>query len=268
MQNRWLNGASAALASLLACAPPGHRDRYDDDDGDDDPGVEDCANGYDDDGDLQVDCFDPDCEALVACAPREICEGGIDEDRDGLADCADPQCAGSEACEDAVESSCADGRDDDADLAIDCADPDCAADAACQREEEAPEEVDCDAVCAHESECGTELGGADCVASCLCSADEMLAPRFATAYFGCRLASDCASLAGSDTCFDAADDVAPTEAAARVISMCEAREDCASIPCDLLGVFSDQIESDLEGCLARSDCMVCLEDVAGSCPAP
>lgn len=259
--------ASCALALVFACAPGGRRDGSGGDDDDEDPGVEDCANGYDDDGDHQVDCFDPDCVALVACAPAEVCDNAVDDDRDGLADCADPQCVGRRACEDAAEISCSDGRDDDADRAIDCADADCAGDAACQVEEE-EHDVDCEAICAHESECGTELAGGDCLASCQCSADEMLAPQFATAYFGCRLAADCAALAGGDACFDQASDVTPSDAAIRVIDICESRGDCAGIPCDLLGVFSEQVESDLEGCLARSDCMTCLDDVAGSCPTP
>jgi hypothetical protein len=121
----------------------------------------DCGNGVDDDGDLQKDCLDPDCNGLPCgeglncgdaggapgCVAMETdCANGIDDDGDGTVDCLDDNCIGL-ACSttDAGkncgfeganpgcvgrESHCGDGVDDDGDGVADCADPDCA-DASC-----------------------------------------------------------------------------------------------------------------------------------------
>ncbi|MFT4625489.1 MAG: hypothetical protein ACI8PZ_004157 [Myxococcota bacterium] len=107
-------------------------------------GVEDCADGVDNDGDQHVDCVDPDCAGQCI----ELCGDGADNDGDGLTDCADADCAAptcAEDCADGVDNDadgltdcadpacdvaacpevCGDGRDNDADGAADCADPDC-----------------------------------------------------------------------------------------------------------------------------------------------
>jgi cysteine-rich repeat protein len=97
--------------------------------GDDDPAVEDCGNGVDDDGDGDVDCDDSDCAAEASCQ-AEICDNGIDDDGDGDADCDDPACGPLPICQPGVED-CDNGGDDDEDGRTDCDDDDCNADPAC-----------------------------------------------------------------------------------------------------------------------------------------
>ncbi|MCA8961116.1 MAG: hypothetical protein KDC38_11415, partial [Planctomycetes bacterium] len=88
--------------------------------------AENCTDGVDNDGDMLVDCDDPDC--TTSCA--EVCDDAMDNDADGLIDCADPECFGAAPCiEDGAE--CSDGFDNDGDGFIDCADSDCLFDAAC-----------------------------------------------------------------------------------------------------------------------------------------
>lgn len=246
--------------SLAGCAA--RRAGGDDSDEPDDDGAENCANGYDDDGDHTVDCFDPDCVALPACAPPEACDNAFDDDRDGWTDCADPQCLGVPECDDATEADCADERDDDADGAIDCADPDCVAVPAC--EPAVDEEIDCEAICDREAACGTDLAGPDCLASCQCSVDEMLAPDVAASYFECRRTTECAALDDPNACAGALE-TTPTPAAADVIDLCQTREDCAGFPCDMLGVFNDDRQEELSTCLVRSDCLSCIEQVSAIC---
>ncbi len=78
-----------------------------------------CSNGTDDDGDLFVDCADPDCVGNAACL--EVCNNNLDDDLDMLVDCFDPDCTGNVAC----TENCTNGTDDDGDLLVDCADPNC-----------------------------------------------------------------------------------------------------------------------------------------------
>jgi hypothetical protein len=106
------------------------------------PVAENCANNIDDDGDLLIDCNDPDCSGSPACATPtppgvENCTNGVDDDGDGNIDCNDPDCAGSAACQAAIPTppgseNCANDVDDDGDGNIDCNDPDCSGSAACQ----------------------------------------------------------------------------------------------------------------------------------------
>jgi len=93
-----------------------------------------CGDGVDNDGDLKVDCADPDCAAVVTCLP-EICNDGLDNNLDGKVDCQERSCAGQigvggETCEQ-PENLCADGKDNDADGTIDCNDDDCLTTTAC-----------------------------------------------------------------------------------------------------------------------------------------
>jgi hypothetical protein len=64
------------------------------------PGVEDCDNGADDDGDGQADCADQDCVNSLSCRGNgfENCLNNLDDDADGVADCDDNDCAGAKAC--------------------------------------------------------------------------------------------------------------------------------------------------------------------------
>jgi hypothetical protein len=250
------------LLLLLLLASVGCATRKSGDD-DDDTAVEDCANGYDDDGDHQVDCFDPDCMALIACAPAEVCSNQTDDDRDGLVDCADPQCAGSDDCADAVETRCDDGGDDDGDQLVDCDDPDCAAATSCLPDEQ--EGVDCDAVCTREMQCGSDSAGPTCVSSCRCAVDEMLAPSAAEAYYDCRLSSDCAVLDGQNGCAMTLDTADVSTTGHQAISACQAHADCAGVPCELLGAFSDDRALTFTSCIDRTDCFTCLDQLSTAC---
>ncbi|MGB3586525.1 MAG: VCBS repeat-containing protein, partial [Tunicatimonas sp.] len=89
-----------------------------------------CANGIDDDGDGQIDCFDSDCATSSLCQNRESnCTDGLDNDGDGLPDCLDDDCRGvSPDCP--VETNCNNGIDDDGDGFFDYYDGDCLADPA------------------------------------------------------------------------------------------------------------------------------------------
>src|SRR5690606_20792968 len=74
-----------------------------------------CANGVDDDGDMDVDCNDPDCVGTPPCAD-EICDNTTDDDGDGLADCDDLECATATHC---LIELCTNGKDDDGDMDAD-----------------------------------------------------------------------------------------------------------------------------------------------------
>ena len=69
----------------------------DDEEDDQTPPQEICDDGVDNDGDVLVDCDDPDCVSFVDCLV-EICDDGIDNDEDGLVDCDDPDCADFTDC--------------------------------------------------------------------------------------------------------------------------------------------------------------------------
>ena len=85
-----------------------------------------CANGIDDDGDGQIDCFDNDCASSPLCQNRENnCNDGLDNDGDGLPDCLDDDCKGTSFCP--VETDCNNGIDDDGDGFFDYYDGDCLA---------------------------------------------------------------------------------------------------------------------------------------------
>lgn len=94
---------------------------------------ESCSNSVDDDCDGAVDCLDTDCMGTVECGCEpESCENGGDDDCDGLIDCADDDCFAHPAC--LCQSSpedCTNGADDDCDGLIDCADPNCSFNSAC-----------------------------------------------------------------------------------------------------------------------------------------
>ncbi len=124
------------------------------------PAIEDCNNGYDDDGDGTTDCDDSDCIEDPVCqnAEIEICDDGLDNDNDGDSDCYDMDCEAECAalycfkgtldgncnpkkdgqfCPDCLGASqpvnevCTGGVDEDLDDLIDCNDPDCFDDPTC-----------------------------------------------------------------------------------------------------------------------------------------
>jgi lysophospholipase L1-like esterase len=82
-----------------------------------------CADGIDEDCDLDTDCADVDCDDDLACP---VCgDGACDFEEDQCnctADCGTPP---------ETEASCTDGIDEDCDLETDCADADCDDDSAC-----------------------------------------------------------------------------------------------------------------------------------------
>lgn len=94
---------------------------------DDEPLVEICDDGIDNDNDGFIDCEDNDCESEAICAV-EICNDGIDNDEDGYTDCEDIDCDSDPSC--AVEI-CDDGIDNDNDGFTDCEDVDCDLDPNC-----------------------------------------------------------------------------------------------------------------------------------------
>ncbi len=139
-----------------------------------------CLDGMmlDEDGDTLVDCADPDCKALPACAPMEICNNGIDDDGDMNVDCADTDCdtkscgANGLACSMNMcvcpgglkETTCDDMMDNDCDGKADCMDADCAAFPACIPPEICNNNVDDDGDmmtdCA-DADCDTKACGAN-----------------------------------------------------------------------------------------------------------
>jgi hypothetical protein len=92
-----------------------------------------CDDNIDNDGDLQIDCFDDDCVNSVKCINSnnqiEICTDLIDNDGDGVVDCDDADCQSSPACN--TSEICTDLQDNDGDGKIDCFDSDCDNDPAC-----------------------------------------------------------------------------------------------------------------------------------------
>src|SRR5690606_28972668 len=66
-----------------------------------------CDDGIDNDGDVWVDCADPDCAGFGPCVNCNggnppgpefgiaACTNGLDDDCDGLVDCADEDCSAS-----------------------------------------------------------------------------------------------------------------------------------------------------------------------------
>lgn len=90
------------------------------------PGIEVCNNGVDDDGDGVADCNDADCVTFSGCSNREICDNGTDDDGDGVVDCSDADCNSFGNCTATGSGEiCDNGVDDDGDGLIDCNDADC-----------------------------------------------------------------------------------------------------------------------------------------------
>lgn len=253
---------SFAAIALLSCFAVGAcaASRRGGDDDDDASGEEDCASGYDEDGDHLVDCFDPDCASVPACIPTENCTNLIDDDGDTLVDCDDPSCAAEESCAPDPESNCGDDLDDDGDGDVDCDDSDCAASPACQD----PVGGDCDAICQHQEECG--VGTAGCLDACECSLDQMLAPEFSSSFYECIGAADCSIFDDPTPCYDQAD-YSSSNLADELVATCRNRDDCAVMPCEYFGMFNDDTLDTMRTCLQRSDCLTCLEDASTVCPA-
>ncbi len=110
---------------------------------DDDPGPgslggdEVCDDGVDNDGDLRVDCVDPDCGGIGGCETQEVsCADDEDNDGDALADCADPSCDKVDDCEFGQERTCDDGLDNDGDGKTDCVDASCSGIGGCEHSAE------------------------------------------------------------------------------------------------------------------------------------
>ncbi|MCB9534321.1 MAG: hypothetical protein H6698_08455, partial [Myxococcales bacterium] len=108
-----------------------------------------CEDGFDNDGDGDIDCDDSDCGFHGICTGQEMdCDNNIDDDGDGDIDCDDldcfnctgPECFGHGSC--GGESDCGNGLDDNFNGYVDCHDFDCL---------HAPE-------CANEAWCGLDEG--------------------------------------------------------------------------------------------------------------
>lgn len=98
-----------------------------------------CNDGLDNDGDIYVDCADPDCTFVPPCencaggqppepefAPGR-CTDGIDNDCDGTVDCVDEDCSAS----DYYVTECCDGVDENGNGIIDDFNCRCANDSEC-----------------------------------------------------------------------------------------------------------------------------------------
>lgn len=98
-----------------------------------------CGDGFDNDGDIFVDCADSDCSATPPCnncllgGPGEpefgaaACTDGLDNDCDGTSDCADNDCSAS----DWYVTECCDDDDDNGNGIPDDFNCKCASDADC-----------------------------------------------------------------------------------------------------------------------------------------
>ncbi len=140
------------------------------------PGVEQCANFIDDDGDGAVDCLDTDCAGHADCGGgAEVCGNTIDDDGDGAIDCDDSDCATDPACDTTTEPEiCGNTIDDDGDGATDCDDSDCADDPLCDgtpgpeicdngSDDDGDGSIDCDdSDCARHSSCEDPGDEEDC----------------------------------------------------------------------------------------------------------
>jgi hypothetical protein len=86
-----------------------------------------CNNSIDDDGDVYVDCADPDCVNVGRCIHCDAgyppgpefgpsaCTDGLDNDCDGVADCKDSDCNAS----DYYKAECCNGEDDNGNQIVD-----------------------------------------------------------------------------------------------------------------------------------------------------
>ena len=100
---------------------------------------EQCADGIDNDGDVYVDCADPDCAAQGKCATCLLggpgkpefgagaCTDGLDNDCDGTTDCNDDDCSAS----DYYITECCNGADENDNGIPDDFNCRCASDADC-----------------------------------------------------------------------------------------------------------------------------------------
>ncbi|TKD03209.1 MopE-related protein [Polyangium fumosum] len=98
-----------------------------------------CDDGKDNDGDVYVDCADPDCASFGICATclnggpgkpefgTSACKNGLDDDCDGAADCADDDCSAS----DYYVTECCDGLDENGNQIPDDFNCRCASNADC-----------------------------------------------------------------------------------------------------------------------------------------
>ncbi|MGL1901215.1 MAG: fibro-slime domain-containing protein [Fibrobacterales bacterium] len=99
-----------------------------------------CTDGFDNDFNGLVDCYDPGCGSLVRCQDGQentalLCDDDIDNDEDGKTDCIDESCKIFSFCEDPAENSlkeCTDKEDNDNDGKIDCDDLPCKSFIVCQ----------------------------------------------------------------------------------------------------------------------------------------
>jgi hypothetical protein len=101
--------------------------------------TEQCTDQFDNDGDIYVDCADPDCDTTPPCSTCLMgsdgepefgifaCTDGLDNDCDGTLDCLDDDCSAS----DFYVTECCDGDDDNGNGIEDDFNCRCASDADC-----------------------------------------------------------------------------------------------------------------------------------------
>ncbi len=122
---------------------------------------EDCSDGFDNDGDVFIDCDDDDCYFENECAALdagEICDDGVDNEGDGLIDCVDYECESDPWC--APGEICYDGLDNDNDQYVDCEDLDCEYDILCGTPEDCEDTID------NDNDGLIDCGDPDCDALC------------------------------------------------------------------------------------------------------
>ena len=178
-----------------------------------------CDNGLDDDGGGAADCDDEDCTAFAICqepGEAEDCTDGRDNDGDGRIDCDDSQCDAAPNCRESPPTEdCGNGVDDDADGDVDCADLDCAQADACAQ---TPSEDCLDGV-DNDGDGAADCDDADCAGDPLCDPAEP---------------EDCGDLVDNDG--DGAADCDDLDCAADPFCAEDPREDCG-----------DRIDNDGDG---------------------
>jgi Trypsin len=140
----------------------------------DNPPIENCENGVDDDGNGFTDCFDDICKELEICEEiliESLCNDTIDNDNDGLTDCDDPDCTEDSQCNLITnETDCDDGIDNDNDGVTDCEDSDCNVDTNCNHA--ATTEIDCGDGTDNDNDGQIDCDDSDCQSTQLCNEDE------------------------------------------------------------------------------------------------
>ncbi len=132
--------------------------------------LENCSDGFDNNGNGQVDCNDAYCAGTLPCLPStiEICDDVIDNNGNGLVDCDDEACTASPFCSPPQPEICDDSIDNDGNGLTDCADSACIADSACV---DPPVEI-CNDTIDNDGDSWLDCDDPDCFGSTDCTVHE------------------------------------------------------------------------------------------------